>query len=657
MGPEGLRVLRLSAVPSAKVTGVDRLERYETICRLVVRDYYAPGLEEDDLLQSAREGAWEALRDFREEVGISLAYFIRFCAERKVQTAVKAAKRQKHRPLSESIRVAVNEDGEEAEVTSMLPASVDSDPLAKVIAREELDEFRARIEGLSELERIALIGIANGKSYRELGEGTGRGHKAIDNARQRAVGKLKGPASPPANGDEPAPVPEALRKMLTPLEVNVLVVSRTRGTRNPTAVHRVLAYTETGGKGGSKLRSDAPSIEDVEEALVSIKRKLAELIERNRGREARKAYEQGKPVPRNRRKKDPMSEVPRIGREPESRPVAEYAENFLDRTRLEAQEQINRLQEERDRIDEALAKAMAVLAALDAEAPEEAAPGPEPTPEEPPEPEPEKKPKAKKARPKKRGRKRGTARSPEVTIRGARIAAHAAGREDGLIGPEVPDSISKGTSTNALTLALKRLAADGLLIDTGDRRRRADATKARPSRVYRAADNVPTEREVRDQIVEGFKSGMTFDAAKIARLGGWAEFVVDGVLRHFAEQGIAIEPAGEDGKYRYSKNPKGVDGPLGIVGSGGSVETTSRPNGGKGAPISGTGRNGAAGNSAEMKAFIRAIHQGGAATEPTGSGHYKVTKDGRSCFIASTPTPAGLRDDKAKVRRELGIEV
>ena len=70
----------------------------------------------------------------------------------------------------------------------------DEDPVAKVIAREELGGIIGRVHTLSELERRALAMATAGHPYREIAPTLGIRIRAVNNALQRARRKLALPA-------------------------------------------------------------------------------------------------------------------------------------------------------------------------------------------------------------------------------------------------------------------------------------------------------------------------------------------------------------------------------------------------------------------------------------------------------------------------------
>jgi RNA polymerase sporulation-specific sigma factor len=167
------------------------IERWEGVCRTIVADHYAPGMDFDDLLQEARIGAFKGVRDHRPERGGSLATFVAMCIRRAVWTAIKNATRGKHSPLNHSLRVLPSlEEGEEA--TPSVDLLRDPDTIEDVIGRR--DELRRVVTTmhlcLSRIEFECMSAVAGGESYTEMAERMGVSVKRIDNAVQRARRKI-----------------------------------------------------------------------------------------------------------------------------------------------------------------------------------------------------------------------------------------------------------------------------------------------------------------------------------------------------------------------------------------------------------------------------------------------------------------------------------
>ena len=173
-------------LPMGGVLVIRKLEDFRPLAYRIATEFFLPGADDDDVRQEAMIGAWKGLRDYRESAGLSLRNFVALCIRRQLATAVKTARRQKHDALTFAVRRLENAEGEVAEVVDLI-----EDPRADVVdllAYREALEHMAAVR-LSPIERHALLGIADGYSYAELGAD----FKRLDNAVQRARRKLVPP--------------------------------------------------------------------------------------------------------------------------------------------------------------------------------------------------------------------------------------------------------------------------------------------------------------------------------------------------------------------------------------------------------------------------------------------------------------------------------
>ncbi len=205
------------------------LRRHEGLVLSVARKYFVPGGDHEDVRQQAMIGFWKAVRDFSDSAGAAFPSFARTCMQRQVITAVKAANRRKHVPLTTADRIA-HHDSESAD--DGVPAGTQLPSVShegSAVDRMDMDEsggmpfglseieglleayghdavheiLRVHFEGsptrrrkdepdrLSENEAHVLVGLLSGKKYREIAEQMGRTDKFVDNTVQRLRAKLR----------------------------------------------------------------------------------------------------------------------------------------------------------------------------------------------------------------------------------------------------------------------------------------------------------------------------------------------------------------------------------------------------------------------------------------------------------------------------------
>lgn len=180
------------AAQAGDVRAEDRLVRlYRPFALHFASDFYYPGGDDDDVRQEALLGLLKAIRSYDPLNGASFKTFAAMCIHRQTVTGLKTAQRGKHQSLSFAARVGVSDEGEELQIVDLLPSPYSRDPHIVVVEKERLERLLVAIHRLSTLERISVLGIANGVPYSVIAQETGRNGKAIDNAAQRARAKLR----------------------------------------------------------------------------------------------------------------------------------------------------------------------------------------------------------------------------------------------------------------------------------------------------------------------------------------------------------------------------------------------------------------------------------------------------------------------------------
>lgn len=170
------------------------LTRYRRFARSLSRRYYLVGGDADDLEQEALIGLYKAVRDYQPDHEVEFRPFAQVCITRQILTAVKAANRRKHQPLSTAVTIHA-EEGDAAEGRSLeerlAGPTATLDPAERVVGDEQVAALATAVaEELSELEEQVLGLFVAGRSYAEIAERVGRHPKAVDNAVQRIKRKL-----------------------------------------------------------------------------------------------------------------------------------------------------------------------------------------------------------------------------------------------------------------------------------------------------------------------------------------------------------------------------------------------------------------------------------------------------------------------------------
>lgn len=171
----------------------EAVRQFESVCQKVVGRYFPPpGLSRDDLLQEARIGLVEALRDYEPGHGTSLKTFVYLAVEREVVTAIKAATRRKHEPLNWAVTSVVGVDGDESSIFDLIEDN-SARPDLVFEAAEETTLINLALEraGLSRLEAKCLAYVfEQGGTYVDVAAAFQLSEKSVDNALTRARRKL-----------------------------------------------------------------------------------------------------------------------------------------------------------------------------------------------------------------------------------------------------------------------------------------------------------------------------------------------------------------------------------------------------------------------------------------------------------------------------------
>ena len=173
------------------------MDKYKNLVRNKAKSMYILGADREDLIQEGMIGLFKAIRDYDTGRDASFSTFADLCVSRQMYTAVQASRRQKHAPLNSYISLyshvaSGNEQGEEAELVSILAAEAELSPEEMVIDRENVENVERAIEReLSTFEKQVLDLHLTGMGYIQIAKVLGKDEKSADNALQRIKGKLR----------------------------------------------------------------------------------------------------------------------------------------------------------------------------------------------------------------------------------------------------------------------------------------------------------------------------------------------------------------------------------------------------------------------------------------------------------------------------------
>ena len=169
------------------------LHKYKNFVRSKARSYFLIGADKEDIVQEGMIGLYKAVRDYDAEKKASFRAFAELCVTRQIITAIKTATRQKHKPLNSyvSLNKPVYDEESERTLVDLIAATKITNPEEIIIDKEDYANIEEEItKMLSGLEKQVLGYYLQGKSYQEIARVMDRHEKSIDNALQRAKGKI-----------------------------------------------------------------------------------------------------------------------------------------------------------------------------------------------------------------------------------------------------------------------------------------------------------------------------------------------------------------------------------------------------------------------------------------------------------------------------------
>ena len=159
------------------------VKRYHRLVRKLARPYYLVGGDSDDLIQEGMIGLIYAVREFDEEKPAGFRTFAEICIRNRLYSAVRAAARDKHTPLNQSVPLEMPFfDGQ----SSCFGAMAGENPEDLIIGRERVQDALSDVrKQLSDFEAKILGYYLDGLTIREMAKAVLRSPKSVDNAVQR----------------------------------------------------------------------------------------------------------------------------------------------------------------------------------------------------------------------------------------------------------------------------------------------------------------------------------------------------------------------------------------------------------------------------------------------------------------------------------------
>lgn len=159
------------------------VKRYTRLVRQLSRPYYLAGGDSDDLIQEGMIGLMCGVREYKGERTASFRTFAEICIRNRLYSAVRAAARDKHAPLNQSVPLEIPFfDGQ----GPMYGAMAGENPEDLIIGREGVQDALSDVrKQLSDFEAKILGYYLDGLTIREMAKAVSRSPKSVDNAVQR----------------------------------------------------------------------------------------------------------------------------------------------------------------------------------------------------------------------------------------------------------------------------------------------------------------------------------------------------------------------------------------------------------------------------------------------------------------------------------------
>jgi len=161
------------------------VKRYFRLVRQLARPYYLAGGDNEDLIQEGMIGLIYGVREFDDSKSASFHTFAEICIRNRLLSAVRAAARDKHTPLNQSVPLEIPFFDSHTSFFGA-PLISQANPEDLIIGREGVEDALSDVRRkLSEFEAKILGYYLDGLSIREMAEAVSRSPKSVDNAVQR----------------------------------------------------------------------------------------------------------------------------------------------------------------------------------------------------------------------------------------------------------------------------------------------------------------------------------------------------------------------------------------------------------------------------------------------------------------------------------------
>ena len=157
--------------------------RYYALVRVCARPLFLAGGDGEDLIQEGMLGLIRAIREYRKDKNTTFRTFAEVCIRNRLYSALRAAARDKHAPLNQSVSLDHPFFGSDSYLSGAIDRSVE-DPEQLIADRDYVESVLGSTR-LSALEAKVLGYYLDGLSCQEIAQIVGKSPKSVDNAVQR----------------------------------------------------------------------------------------------------------------------------------------------------------------------------------------------------------------------------------------------------------------------------------------------------------------------------------------------------------------------------------------------------------------------------------------------------------------------------------------
>ena len=171
------------------------MRKYKETVKRKSHYYFMAGADEDDIVQEGMIGLLKAIRQYDPLKDASFGTFAGVCITSQIINAIRAAGREKNKPLNNSVPLSkpIGRENEDITLADTLKAGSVGNPEAFIIIKDVVYYIMHNGDNIfSDFEMQVLSEIIKDVDYGNVAKKLGKNYKSIDNAMQRIKKKIVG---------------------------------------------------------------------------------------------------------------------------------------------------------------------------------------------------------------------------------------------------------------------------------------------------------------------------------------------------------------------------------------------------------------------------------------------------------------------------------